>query len=141
MNTADNTPRDKSREAVVEYVDRAVALLRRDGYERAAASFQTNAWHRGDWYIFILDERGVILCHPARADMVGKSPENGMFDVRGVPFGRHMVEQGWSPAGRGWVEYEWPRADRTIATKHSYVTGVVLDDGTKYIVGSGGFEM
>lgn len=135
------TPTANTRSDLVAYVERAAALVERKGMA-ACSDFSGPAWMAGDWYIFVnRAEDDVLLCHPARPDMVGQDQSN-LQDVNGVYISRELSARANSPEGRGWVEYMWPRPGQTTPVRKSaYVMSVTGPDGKRYAVGSGGYEM
>ncbi|HSN68465.1 MAG TPA: cache domain-containing protein [Thermoanaerobaculia bacterium] len=136
------TPPQNTRADLVAYVDRAAALVARRGPEAACTSFHEARWKSGEWYVFInRAEDSVLVCHPARPDLVGADQTN-LQDVNGVYLAREMKKAADDPSGRGWVEYMWARPGETTPVRKSvYVVAVTAPDGKRYIVGSGGYEM
>lgn len=129
------TPATESRDEIVRYVNRAAEVVRVNG-AGACTELQRPAWFTSDWYVFVLDQDGRTVCHPARPEMVGRS-SNELVDVNGKRFGEEFVRT--AASGGGWVDYMWPRPSSTTPeAKSSYVLSVSGPDGRTYIVGSGG---
>jgi signal transduction histidine kinase len=122
--------------AVVALVDKAVALVERDG-EKAFAEFRKkdSEWFQGDVYIFVDDLDGVNLCHPVKPDLEGKNLLD-MKDAHDKLFVREMVEL-LKTKDAGWVEYGWPKPGETKPSKKlGYVRKAKLGAKT-VLVGSG----
>lgn len=135
------TPAQNTRENVVAYVERAAALVGREGPTAACATFHEPRWRGGEWYVFINGIDNVLVCHPERPDLVGGDQTN-LRDVNGVYLAREMSARAADPDGRGWVEYMWARPGETTPVRKSvYVVAVTAPDGKRYVVGSGGYEM
>ena len=130
-----STPPRESRAEVVKYVERAGRLVKGSG-AAACADLQTTRWFRDGWYVFVLDADGRTVCHPARPEMVGRSSHE-LVDAAGTRFGDEFLQA--AERGGGWVDYLWPRPNGSDPEpKSSYILPVKADDGTLYIVGSGG---
>jgi hypothetical protein len=135
------TPRQNTREDLVAYVERAGALVEREGAVAACTAFHEPRWRGGEWYVFVNEIDNVLVCHPERPDLVGGDQTN-LRDVNGVYLAREMSSRAADPDGRGWVEYMWPRPGETEPVRKSvYVVRVTAPDGKSYVVGSGGYEM
>ncbi len=94
-----------------------------------------NKWH----YLFIYDQNGVCLFHPALPELIGKHLV-GLQDLNGKPIGRWICDLGRSPEPRasGWFFYLWQaRNDLAPSWKVSYICKAVGPDGQVYLVGSG----
>ena len=133
------TPRSNSREEVAAYVNRAADLVAKEG-AAACATLQQRNWFSGDWYIFMFDEQGRTVCHPARPEMVGTMAA-ALQDPNGKKFGDEFMRIGLSETG-GWVSYAWARPRETTPTpKSAFVRSVRAPDGKRFVVGSGGYEL
>jgi len=131
-------PATGSREDVTAYVDRAAAVVAAEGGD-ACGTLRRPRWYSGDWYIFVFDETGRTVCHPARPEMVGTMAHD-LVDASGKRFGDEIMRAGASEVG-GWVDYEWTRPGGTAHVgKSAYVRSVTARDGKRYILGSGGYE-
>lgn len=131
-------PREHSRQAVIDYVNRAAELVADSG-AAACQTFRGSDWYSGDWYIFVFDETGRTVCHPARPEMAGTMASQ-LVDVNGVRMGDEFMRIG-SLDGGGWVDYSWTRPGSTTPVAKSAYVRSVMRDGKRYIVGSGGYEM
>ena len=134
------TPRANTRTAIESYVEGAARLVASNG-AAACDTFKQPAWFEGEWYIFMSEENGALVCHPARPDMVGM-PQSDIVDPNGKRIGEEFMRAAASPAGSGWVEYVWARPGQTApVAKSAYVRRVLGSDGKAYVVGSGGYEV
>lgn len=59
----------------------------------------------GDFYVFAYDLKGVVIAHPYRRSLIGKSVLNEA-DSRGKYFRREIIERA-KKQGDGWVEYRY----------------------------------
>lgn len=133
---ANCAPASPSKEQIAALVDKAVALVERDG-EKAFAEFRKkdSEWLRGDTYVFVDDMEGRIVCHPVQPELEGKAALD-LKDANGKEFVREIVELAKSKDA-GWVEYAWPKPGGTkVSKKAAYVRKVKAGDRT-FIVGSG----
>ncbi|MBI5396869.1 MAG: cache domain-containing protein [Verrucomicrobia bacterium] len=125
-----------SKEQIVALVDKAAALVERDG-EKAFAEFRKrdSEWFRGDVYVFVDDMEGKNLCHPAKPELEGQNLLD-MKDAKGKEFLREMIEL-LKTKDAGWVEYAWPKPGQTGSSrKASYIKKAKCGDKT-VLVGSG----
>jgi signal transduction histidine kinase len=130
-------PRSNSRDEVVAYVNRAAELVADSG-AAACTTFRRPDWFVGEWYIFVFDETGNTVCHPANPEMIG-TMASALVDANGVRFGDAMMRAGASESG-GWVDYAWSRPGGTAPVAKSAFVRSVMRDGRRYIVGSGGYH-
>ena len=130
-----HTPVTESRAEIIRYVQSAAELVGARGVD-ACADLQRSAWFKDEWYVFVLDEDGRTVCHPARPEMIGR-PSQELVDANGKRFGDEFLQV--AARGGGWVDYVWPRPNSSSPEpKSSYVLPVQTRDGKTYIVGSGG---
>jgi len=89
----------------------------------------------GEGYIWIHDLDGVMVMHPIKPSLDGKS----IIDIRDTN-GFHLflaMNELVEKKGAGWVAYHWPKpGEQTSSPKVSYVT-LVKKDGKNYVVGCG----
>ncbi|MFN9618981.1 MAG: cache domain-containing protein [Synechococcaceae cyanobacterium] len=129
--------------ALVAFVERAAAEIRSRG-EASFADFRQpgGPWLEGDRYLFVWDLQGNRYVYPP--DLEHESGNQlEMQDFTGRAVGRMLVEQAASPAGRGWVHYQWRRTnrdDRRPVWKSTYVLQATAPSGRTYLVGSGLYE-
>lgn len=128
---------------LVRFVAQAAAEIAARG-EASFDDFRRPAgpWLEGDRYVFVWDLEGNRYVYPP--DIEHESGNQlEMQDLTGRPVGRQLVEQASSPAGRGWVHYQWRRTnrdDRRPVWKSTYVMRVTAPSGRTYLVGSGLYE-
>ena len=108
-----------------------------DGQATALAALQSLRY-RGNEYMFVLKDDGVMIMHPIRADLVGVN-QIGAKDPEGKFIFKEMIDLA-KASGSGFVDYHWARsADTPAVAKLSYVkmfeawgwvigTGVYTDD-------------
>jgi signal transduction histidine kinase len=136
---ADDKP---TRADVQAFVTEAVAYAKENGQEKFFNEVRnpTGMFHFKDGtkkglYIFVYDEKGVVLAHGVRLELTGKNRWNDK-DPDGKPW-----IQDWTTlvhkSGSGWISYkEFNPADKNkIMNKSSYV---VLFQGM--IIGAGLYE-
>jgi methyl-accepting chemotaxis protein len=135
-------PRANTRDEVQRYVERAAQLVASRGADAACRDFNRAAWKAGDYYIFVTNaETAVTVCHPARPDRVGRN-EYDLQDASGKYFMREMLAVVKEQPGEGWVHYMWARpGETTPAPKTAFVVGVTSPDGTRFLIGSGGYSI
>ena len=134
-----NVPAANTRAQIVRYVDRAAAVVAKNG--PSCTTFSSPEWKSGDWYIFVLEPNGKTICHPVRPELVGTSVAD-LVDPNGKRVGAEFVSAATAHPAGGWVDYVWPRPGQTApVAKSSYVRLVTAPDGKPYIVGSGGYEL
>jgi cytochrome c len=132
------TPRANTRDEVVAYVDRAAAIVAKSG--PSCDTFKSSQWMSGDWYVYVQDANGTLVCHPMTS-MVGK-PASEIVDATGRHIGDELSAAAASTSGHGWVDYVWPRPGTTTPVpKSTYATRVTGPDGKTYAVGAGGYEL
>ena len=128
---------------LVAFVTQAAAEIA----ARGEASFDDfrrpgGPWLEEDRYLFVWDLQGNRYVYPP--DIEHESGNQlEMQDLTGRAVGRQLVDQASSPAGRGWVHYQWRRTnrdDRRPVWKSSYVMRVTAPSGRTYLVGSGLYE-
>jgi cytochrome c len=121
---AQTATRDDAKALVKE----AVAFLAKNGKEKFFAEVQgpKGAFHfvqgtKKDLYIFVYDEKGVVLAHGVRLDLLGKNRWESK-DPDGKPW-----IQDWTKLvqekGSGWIEYKElnPAAGNKVMKKASFV--------------------
>jgi cytochrome c len=130
VTTPKGTP---SRQAVVDFVNEAIAYGKKVGKEKAVAEFNNpkGKFVRGELYIYAYDWNGVALANGGNPSLAGKDLID-MTDPNGVKVIQQLIAK--ARAGGGWVSYMWPYPDTKInEPKLGYAKGV---DGTWWL-GSG----
>lgn len=116
--------------------ERAAAFLKSKGAAVALPAFtaRTHGFGEGDLYVFVFDFHGTLVAsggwpHHVGATVIGP-------DSAGGPYGR-IRRLASSPAGRGWVHYNWySPCTRSMQSKMTYVIRV-----GRYIVGVGAYAI
>ena len=130
--TAEERATTKQAEALVH---KAVALLRKDGKEKAFAVFTdpNGPFTYRDLYVFVYDLDGVVRAHGAKKALVGKR----LWDTKDAE-GRYWVRERVALArskGSGWQEYKFPNPlTGAVEKKVAYIE--LVDD---VIVGCGAY--
>lgn len=118
----------------VAMVQRAVALIRSAGREKAFAAISdaaNTAFHDRDLYVYVYDLNGMALAHGNNPKMVGK-PRIGLKDNEGKAMVQEMIAVA-KTSGKGWVHFKWPNpVTKAVESKSGYIEKV--DD---MLVGSG----
>ena len=117
-----------TREDAKALVKEAVTFLVKNGREKFVAEVASpkGAFHfqpgtKKDLYIFVYDEKGVVLAHGVRLDLLGKNRWESK-DPDGKPW-----IQDWTKLvqekGSGWIEYKElnPAAGNKVMKKASFV--------------------
>lgn len=114
-------------------VHRAVALIKKDGREKAFAAFNDpkGPFTYRDLYITAYDLNGVCLAHGQKPERIGKSLLNDK-DASGKAFVKERVEMA-KRNGSGWQEYLFTNpVSKKIEPKVAYfelVDGVIVACG------------
>lgn len=97
--------------------------------------FHFMAGQRKGLYIFVYDEKGVVVAHGARLELIGVNRWD-VKDPAGKPYVRDWTDMLHSK-GSGWIDYleHNPAAGNKIMPKSSYV---VLKDGL--VIGCGIYQ-
>ena len=132
------TPAANTRDAVMSYVNHAADVVARSG--PSCETFSQPAWRAGDYYIFVIGPDSRLICHP-NAQLIGRL-QSEIIDANGMRVGDALGATAASAAGRGWVNYVWPRPGSTTpVSKSTYVVRVTGPDGQSYVVGGGGYQL
>lgn len=95
-------------------------------------------------YVFVYDKNAMIVAHPYRSDLIGKSMK-GQSDDRGKKFHDEIVKKALTK-GSGWTEYVWQRPPKEggeggdVTYKKNSYGKLFKHGGKKYIVCSGIYE-
>ena len=116
------------------FVEKALAYYDKAGRAATLAYYNRMASVDGEWYVFIVDQNGILIAHATAPGLLGKSlygPEG--IDSSGYAFGAEIAaatEEGV------WVDYRYRNpVTEAEGSKHSWV---VRRDGL--IFGSGWYE-
>jgi cytochrome c len=102
-------------------VDRAVALIAKEGNEKAYAVISENPgpFVDRDLYVSIVNFDGVSMAHGANKGMIGKTLI-GLKDSSGRAFVQEYLDIA-KAKGEGSIEYDWPNpVTKKIETKSAY---------------------
>ena len=131
--SAQDTQKRGTADEAVALVKKAGEYLQKNGKDKAIAAFndQKGEFVQGDLYVFMFDQKGVALAHGNNAKMINKDlmelNAGGVFPIK------EFLKIGNSPAGKGWVKYQWPNSiTKKLEEKNTYVEKV-----GEYVVGVG----
>ncbi|NQV19574.1 MAG: cache domain-containing protein [Armatimonadetes bacterium] len=86
-------------------------------------------------YIFVINELGDVLVHPASPELEGKNMCD-FQDVKGIYLFRELIDVA-KKEGSGWVDYWWPKpGEEEPSPKTSYAIQVMKENEI-FIVGTG----
>jgi cytochrome c len=118
-------------------VERAVAMIQKDGAEKAFAAINdpaTKDFHDRDLYVFVRSMDGNTVAHGANKGMIGHTSLD-LKDADGKLYNKEMIDLANSK-GNGWVDYRWVNpVDKKIEQKSSYIQKV-----GDYVVGAGFYK-
>jgi cytochrome c len=118
---AQDTHRGTPDEAVA-MVKKAGAYLEKNGRDKAIAAFNDpkGEFIKGDLYVFMVDQQGLMLAHGQNPKMVNKNLME--LNAGGVYPIKEFLKIANSPAGKGWVSYKWPNSvSKNLEDKSTYV--------------------
>lgn len=115
-------------EDAVALVQKAAAYVKENGKEKALAAFNDphGQFVKGELYLFVysVNGDGINLAHGQNQKLVGKQLIN-MKDNDGVEIIKEATKIANSPAGKGWLNYNWPNSvTGKVEAKKSYVERV-----------------
>jgi len=129
-------PQSEEAKQTMALVDQAASLLQSKGTE-AFTEFRKkdSKWLKDDTYIFVHNMNGIVLFHPIKPELEGKSMIDWK-DVNGKAANQEMIETA-KTQGSGWIDYMWPKpGESKPSKKSSYFKKVKVGEKT-FIVGSG----
>jgi len=112
-------------EEAVALVKKGVALVKKDGRDKALEAFNNpkGSFVDRDLYIFVIDMQGTTIANGINEKLIGKNVLN-MTDSDGNHFIKKMIEIG-ARKGKGFVEYKWSNpVDQSLELKKTYVERV-----------------
>lgn len=117
---------------LVEFVNKAVKFSKKNGFEKSCKEFNDGKKFKdGEFYIFAYDYNGVVLCHGAKKNLIGKNLLE-FKDKKGNTLIKDLIAA--AKEDGGFVRYVWPLPNsEKLADKLGYAKKV--DD--KYWIGSG----
>ena len=106
------------------------------GQKKAIAEFQKTdgKFIQGEFYIFAVDMKGLMLAHPISKRLEGKNLYN-LRDLNRKYFIREFIQV--ADDGEGWVSYYWKHpVKKRVMKKNSYIMRV----NKNYFIGSGYYK-
>lgn len=115
-------------EDAIALVKNGIAYYKENGKEKSLAAFNdpNGPFVKGELYFFVYSTNGdgIVLAHGQNQRMVGKY----LLDVKdndGVMMIRDAMKIANSPAGKGWISYNWPNSvTGKIEAKRTYIERV-----------------
>lgn len=112
-------------EDAIALVKKGIAYYKENGKEKALAAFNDphGPFVQGELYFFVYSTNGdgIVLAHGQNQKMVGKY----LLDVKdndGNMMIRDAMKIANSPAGKGWINYNWPNSvTGKIEAKRTYI--------------------
>jgi quercetin dioxygenase-like cupin family protein len=136
--TQDAPPATEQSKAVENLVNKAAALIDKDG-KAAFAEFRKkdSPWFHGDTYLFAYDMKANVLLNPAFPQREGTNV-TGQKDAKGKLLHQAIIDTA-ETKGSGWVDYWFPKPGQTEPShKWTYVKRVAID-GVPGLIASGFF--
>ncbi len=123
---------------VISLVDKAVVAVEKDCKSGIEAIGKKNGdYHNGSLYVFGYDENVVMVVHPVKPHLIGRSYK-GKPDVRGKKFRDEIVSKALS--GGGWTTYTYQKPKtKGMHNKKSYSKIAKCGDKT-YILAAGMYD-
>jgi hypothetical protein len=135
--TATPVSQSATREALVAFVEEAVAYAHANGKEKALAEFSNpkGSFVRGELYLYAYDYNGTTIAHPVNPEKIGVNRLDEV-DAEGNLFIRELMDA--TTNGQGFVTYYYinPTQNKRIEKKLGYVMQV--DDS--WWLGSGIYQ-
>lgn len=131
---APEMPANPAAEAKSRVAD-AIFLYQQQGREAAIARYNTPESTDGPWYVFIIDENGIVVASAPRPENLGQDVAQlpGLTDEDGHNYGADIAN---APESGDWVVYTYRNPDTgREERKHSWV---MRHDGL--VFGSGWYE-
>jgi cytochrome c len=123
------------KQKAVSLVNDGVAFIQKNGNEKAFKEFtnKKGKFTKGEFYIFVVDFKGMVYAHGGNDKLVGKS----MYDLKdsdGIYFIRKFIDLA-KEKGEGWSDYKWTNpTTKKIEDKTTYVKKM---PGADYFLGCG----
>lgn len=130
---AGNEDAKPRREAVVPFVEEAVAYARANGKEKALAEFSdpNGSFNRDELYIYAYDFEGNVLGHGGDQSLIGKNLID-YTDPNGVKVIQGLISV--AETGEGWFTYTW---DNPQTGRQEMKLGYVMKVDDTWWLGSG----
>jgi signal transduction histidine kinase len=135
LATTLNASDARNKDEAIALVKEAVKLLNEKG-DSALSTIATKKgqFHKGKLYAFVYDENVVMLAHPVKPHLKGRSYK-GKPDVKGKKFRDEIVSKALS--GGGWTDYSYQKPGTKGIFKKSSYSEAATNGGKKYIVAAG----
>jgi signal transduction histidine kinase len=127
-----------SEKDVISIVEKAVAVVNKNCSTGIKAIGKKNGdFHKGSLYVFGYDENVVMVVHPVKPHLIGRSYK-GKPDVRGKKFRDEIVSKALS--GGGWTTYTYQKpGTKGMHKKKSYSKTAKCGKKT-YILAAGMYD-
>lgn len=132
------TPQDKTPAEIFGYLEKAVELIQKKGEEAyLELTDPEGPWVSETWYLYINNFDGYNVAH-LNKKMIGKY-FFAIRDVKGNAFFAELQKAAMSEAGRGWVEFWWPKpGEKKPARKIGFVVRI---PNKRLWIGTGAYDM
>jgi signal transduction histidine kinase len=137
VRAQDTPPSSREAKQIEALVNKAAALVERQGKAAAFAQFRTpeSEWWSGNTYLFVYDQDLNVLLNPAFPKREGTNV-HGQTDANGKPMHDEFLKV-VRAKGSGWVDYVFPKPGETKPSrKWTYVKAVNID-GAPGLIGAG----
>ncbi len=137
VRAQDAPPPSAEAKQIETLVDKAAALVEKQGKAAAFAQFRTpnSEWWFGNTYLFAYDQNMNVLLNPAFPKREGTNV-HGQTDANGKPMHDEFMKIARGK-GSGWVDYVFPKPGETkLSQKWTYVKAVSFD-GTPGMIAAG----
>ncbi len=132
---------EATKEEAVELVNKAVELIVKDG-EKALEiiSKEDGGYYFKEkaLYAFVYDENCVMLAHPYKPGLIGKS-YLGKPDLKGKMFRDEIVAKALKD-GEGWTDYSYQKPGESGIHQKTAFGKLVKKDGKIYVVVAGVYK-
>jgi cytochrome c len=119
-----------SKDEAKAMVNAALAHIKKVGNEQAFKDFSSDkaSWTKKDLYLFVQDNKGLMLAHGSNDKLIGKNLLE-LKDQNGKPF-VHAFIDALVANGDAWVDYDWANpVTKKVEGKSSYVKRIPGFDG------------
>ena len=123
-------PTPKDAETLVR---EAAAFQKANGRDKLiqAVNVKNGAFHKGELYVFVYDDKATILAHPINPKLIGRSTYDTP-DADGKFYRKDIVELA-KTKGNGWVDYKYKNPESgKVEAKTSFV---LASDGLILVAG------
>lgn len=124
-------------------IQKAQAYIKQYGMAQAVKEFNrldspfntfSDINKNGDLYVYTTNAKGYQSVHGKNPKIPGKVMID-MRDADGVFIIKGLIEQCFSPAGKGWFNFRWPNpVTKTLENKRAYIERI---PGSEFCLGTG----